>query len=160
MTFKKPNQAILIILLNYIMSTTFSSYPLPIQSNAVVIMPAFGVDPPTNAITLTYSASGKTHIIPVQANIGTINLPAPLPGLCYKFVMNAVAGAVITVTPASGTIFGTFVNNNAGAAVIVSKAGTGTFTFTVLATIGDWAEITSDGTNWYCSGASRVIGFT
>jgi hypothetical protein len=140
------------------MTTFFSSYPLPIQSNAVVLMSAFGPIAPANAITLTEMASGKTHVIPAQVNAGTLNLPAPLPGLCEKFVMNAVAAFVITVTPASGTIYGTFVNNTAGAAVIVSKAGSATFAFTATAAIGDWAEITSDGTNWYCFGGSRVTG--
>lgn len=104
----------------------------------------------TNVITA--AESGKTFFLS-SATEFVSTLPAPAAGLKYRFIVTAApSGASYTiVTDAAAQILVGGVHDAGGAAGDVeSTAGATTITFVDgQAVIGDWAEVISDGTNWY-----------
>lgn len=110
------------------------------------------------AVTLDSTYSGKTIYID-QTSAYTITLPpvAQANGFVYHFVA-VDAGANIVVIDADGAeaiLIGTLVD---GAGTSASAtAGTG-IDFEVLAAPGDWAELRSNGTNWFASGNCDAAG--
>jgi hypothetical protein len=127
-----------------------------IQSNVVITLAA----PSAVALTVSAADSGKTIMIPAATAAGTINLPVATAGLSYRFIMTATAAAIITLLPAGGTISGILLVNNGGGPPqvggVISKAAAANIHFTATAIVGDWVQLSSDGTNWYCFGASNV----
>lgn len=131
------------------MYTMASSYVRSGQQVKLPAMTALGQ-------TLYSADSGKTILIPVATAAGTLNLPTPEAGLYFKLIMQGTAGFVITLLTPSGVIAGNLMNSAAAnAATQVAKSGS-TATFTATAVLGDWVELTCDGTNYNIFGMSRV----
>lgn len=123
--------------------------------NDVAVVP--NVTTLTEATTLTANQSGGTFILSSATEFVT-TLPSPAAGLSYKFIVGAApSGASYTVVTASSAnvIYGLVEVN--GAAVAGSQEDTITFADGAAA-IGDWAEVISDGTNWYVSGQGVGLG--
>ena len=116
----------------------------------------------TEASTLTVDQSGSTLILNSATEFAT-TLPAPALGLRYKFIVSAApVGAAYTVVTSGGA---DLIDGSATVAgLVVAAANEDTITFTASAALsGDWAEVVSDGTNWFVSGqatASTGIAFT
>jgi len=107
--------------------------------------------------TLTSADSGKTIFLNSATEFVT-TLPSPAAGLKFRFVVKAApSGADYTVVTASSdnVIFGMVEVN--GAAVAGVEEDTITFADGAAA-VGDWAEVVSDGTNWYVSGQGVAAG--
>jgi hypothetical protein len=104
----------------------------------------------TAATTLTAADSGKTYLI--SGTGYTVTLPAPFAGFSVKFIV-AAAFSIDTVvqTPADNrdTLNGGVIVNGA----IVESDATDRVTFEDGAeSIGDFIEITSDGTSFFLFG--------
>lgn len=116
----------------------------------------------TAASTLTAADSGKTLYLNSATEFAT-TLPAPADGLRFRFIVTAApVGASYTVVTNGGSNVIQGLAEVAGAAVAAVNEDTITFTASAAA-VGDWAEVVSDGTNWYVSGqgvASTAIAFT
>jgi len=106
---------------------------------------------PTGATTLTAAQSGS--IISLTAAAGyAVTLPAVASsaGLTYRFVIGVVhATTDWVITSAAADIYGVVdelstVQAVAGATTVNLELAT--------ATIGDWYDLYSDGTNWYING--------
>ena len=109
----------------------------------------------TEATTLDAADSGSTLVLNAAAG-AAITLPAVADGLKYRFVVGAAfATTNWVVTAASSVIQGTVIVN--GASVIGSNENTISFVSTAE-TVGDFAEIECDGTNWYVSGVAAAAG--
>ncbi len=114
----------------------------------------------TGATTLTQSDSGK--VLYLKAATGAaITLPAPVDG----FKVKIITGQAFATT--AWTIVSTGANVRGGANVnstFVASAGTTTTTFSAGAeTIGDFVELTSDGTYYFITGVGALatsIAFT
>lgn len=104
----------------------------------------------TNVITA--AESGTTFFLSSATEFAS-TLPAPAAGLKYRFIVTAApSGASYTiVTNAAAQILVGGVHDAGGAAGDVeSTLGATTITFVDgQSVIGDWAEVISDGTNWY-----------
>ena len=107
------------------------------------------------ARTLTKADSGKTFILKATAGVA-VTLPSPIAGFKCKFVVGlAFATTNFTVVATSNVIQG-------GANVsstFVPAANENTISFVASAeTLGDYVEITSDGTNFYVNGVGTAAG--
>jgi len=85
----------------------------------------------------------------------TITLPAPSPGVYYKFIMTD------TTTDSSIAATGNLIKGGVEAGnSYLSLAGT-TIVFESAGSIGDFIEFISDGTYWYVSGLTAAgAGFS
>ena len=105
------------------------------------------------AKSLTKKDSGKTILITGTGY--TYTLPAPEAGLSYRFVVQAAFATNFVVAGGNSLLHGAVdVNSarvNATAASNINFVGT-------AETIGDFAEIWSDGTNWYVDGFAEAVG--
>jgi len=109
------------------------------------------------AYTVKSSDHGKIFTLVTSGTDGAaITLPAPQAGLKYRFVTGAAFATTAWTVVATGAIIqGSVVVD--GAAVPV--AGGTTITFAAAAeTIGDFIEITSDGTSWFIEGVAEAAG--
>jgi len=99
--------------------------------------------------SLTISDSGKVCYLK-SATGRAINLPAPTSGFKLKVV------TAQTFATTAWTFVSTGANIRGGAivnSVFVASAGTTTITLSASAeTLGDWFEITSDGTSYFING--------
>lgn len=125
-------------------------------TNAGKVVDSTEVVATTNVIEA--AESGKTFFLN-DVDGFTSTLPAPAAGLNYKFIVSLApteAGYVID-TGAANIIYGiidTVPADDAGIAVAAQQK----LTFVVdVALIGDWVELTSDGTNWYVRGGVNVV---
>lgn len=129
-----------------------------IQSNQVETLPK------TTPLNLTVYDSGKILLLPGTLGAGqVINLPGPGNSYCYKFlVLSTMANACAITATGGAVINGACTTNKATANTVVSFTNAGSVSFTAAAVKGDWLEIFSDGTGWYCnglSGAAAANGF-
>lgn len=110
---------------------------------------------PTAAVTLTAADSGKEIYLDAAAGFA-ITLPAVTAGLKYKFIVgSAFATTDFTVVAATDVIQGGAVVNS----TFVPAANENTISFVNTAeTVGDYVELSSDGTNWYASGNGALAG--
>lgn len=101
------------------------------------------------ATTLTFADSGKTLYMKASAG-KAITLPAPEAGFKVKIVTGqAFATTAWTVVSTGANIRGGAIVNS----TFVASAGTTTITFSASAeTIGDYVELTSDGTSYFVNG--------
>lgn len=123
-----------------------------IQSNQVILLP-------DAASTISAQDSGKIFIIPVLTGNRIISLPAVQAGLRYRFIAGGILAATATLTPTvNGLMNGTLLMNTAGnvSAANVAKTAGNTVVMNAVCAVGDWVDLVSDGTNWYCSGASKI----
>jgi hypothetical protein len=113
---------------------------------------------------LVAADSGKTIILSHATEFDTA-LPAPSPGLNFKFIVGAApSGANYTITTNGTTqnvIFGCISSsdmNAANDAALTDATGVDVISFiSAKAKIGDWVELVSDGTNWYVSGCCSIF---
>lgn len=117
------------------------------------------------AYTVDTNESGNVYFLgPASGATGfAVTLPLPSMGLNFRFIVKvAPTGTGYTIVPAaSATILFGPSNSAQGGAVAV---GTGELTLTFVASqaaVGDWADLCSDGTNWYVqAGSSLDAGIT
>lgn len=107
------------------------------------------------ARTLTKADSGKVFILKAAAGVA-VTLPAPIAGFKAKFVVGlAFATTNFTVVASTNVIQGGADVNSA----FVPAANENTISFVASAeTLGDYVEITSDGTNFYVNGVGTATG--
>jgi hypothetical protein len=127
------------------MSTTFTSISNDVNRQVGV------VETITGATTLSAEDSSKVLILKAAAG-AQITLPAvaDAAGQNYRFIVGQLfATTAWTIKAASNVIQGGVIVNS----VNVPGADENTITFSASAdTVGDFVDLTSDGTNWYVSG--------
>ena len=115
------------------------------------------VEAVTGATTLTAEDSGKVFILKASAG-AQITLPAVATsaGLRFKFIVGlAFATTDWTVKSATNVIEGSVLVNGAHVAGVDEN----TISFVASAeSIGDFAELVCDGTNWYVNGSGVTAG--
>jgi hypothetical protein len=115
------------------------------------------VEAVTGATTLTAEDSGKVFILKAAAG-AQITLPAVATsaGLRFKFIVGlAFATTDWTIKAATNVIEGSVLVNGAHVAGIDEN----TISFVASAeSIGDFAELVCDGTNWYVNGSGVTAG--
>jgi hypothetical protein len=115
------------------------------------------VEAVTGATTLTAEDSGKVLILKASAG-AQITLPAVATsaGLRFKFIVGlAFATTDWTVKALSNAIEGSVLVNGAHVAGVDEN----TISFVASAeSIGDFAELVCDGTNWYVNGSGVTAG--
>jgi hypothetical protein len=115
------------------------------------------VEAVTGATTLTAEDSGKVLILKASAG-AQITLPAVATsaGLRFKFIVGQLfATTDWTVKAATNVIEGSVLVNGAHVAGIDEN----TISFVASAeSIGDFAELVCDGTNWYVNGSGVTAG--
>lgn len=114
------------------------------------------VEDVTAAITLTVEDSGKDFILKAAAGVA-ITLPSvAIVGFKAKFITGlAFATTDFTIVSATNIIQGGAIVNS----VFVPAANENTVSFVASAeTLGDYVEITSDGTNFYVNGVGAAAG--
>jgi hypothetical protein len=115
------------------------------------------VEAVTGATTLTAEDSGKVLILKASAG-AQITLPAVATsaGLRFKFIVGlAFATTDWTVKALSNAIEGSVLVNGAHVAGVDEN----TISFVASAeSIGDFAELVCDGTNWYVNGSGVSAG--
>lgn len=108
--------------------------------------------------TITALESGKTFYLSLAAGF-TVTLPAPAAGLRYKFIVKTAptgASYIITTNAGANLLFGMFYERAGGAGLAGAAQDTQNFVVN-QSIIADWAEYSSDGTNWYINGGVNVI---
>ena len=115
------------------------------------------VEAVTGATTLTAEDSGKVFILKASAG-AQITLPAVATsaGLRFKFIVGQLfATTDWTVKALSNAIEGSVLVNGAHVAGVDEN----TISFVASAeSIGDFAELVCDGTNWYVNGSGVSAG--
>jgi hypothetical protein len=115
------------------------------------------VEAVTGATTLTAEDSGKVLILKASAG-AQITLPAVATsaGLRFKFIVGQLfATTDWTVKAATNVIEGSVLVNGAHVAGVDEN----TISFVASAeSIGDFAELVCDGTNWYVNGSGVSAG--
>jgi len=115
------------------------------------------VEAVTGATTLTAEDSGKVLILKASAG-AQITLPAVATsaGLRFKFIVGQLfATTDWTVKAATNVIEGSVLVNGAHVAGVDEN----TISFVASAeSIGDFAELVCDGTNWYVNGSGVTAG--
>jgi hypothetical protein len=108
------------------------------------------------AQTLTAADSGKIFIMSAAAG-KTITLPALEAGLSFKFIVGAAFGTSdwILDSAEGDNIEGVLIVN--GASVIASGEDQVNFVNSAE-TVGDYAELYCDGTNWFVYGVGAAAG--
>lgn len=133
------------------MSTTFLNVSNDVERQLA------NVEAVTGAVTLTAEDSGKVLILKAAAG-AQITLPAVATssGLRFKFVVGlAFATTDWTVLAASNVIQGSVLVNGAH----VAGSNENTISFVASAeSVGDFAELVCDGTNWYVNGSGVSAG--
>jgi len=122
-----------------------------VQTNQIVILPDEDLD-------ISETDTGKIFIGP-QATIA----PTPKSGLHYKFINGAplaLAQSVqINTNAAAGILYGSVITGpTGGIAFLAVSANTQIRFLAATSVLGDTIELSSDGTNWYVNGISRVAG--
>lgn len=133
------------------MSTTYLAVTNDVERQLVQ------VEAVTGAITLTAEDSGKVFILKAAAG-AQITLPAVATsaGFRFKFVVGQLfATTNWTVLAASNVIEGSVLVNGAH----VAGVNENTISFVASAeSVGDFAELVCDGTNWYVNGSGVTTG--
>jgi hypothetical protein len=115
------------------------------------------VDTITGAYSVEANESGKHFILSAAAG-AAVTLPAPSPGLNYRFIVGLAFATTnwTIVTNGNATIIqGGVVVNGAS----VTGANEDTISFVATAeTVGDYVNLVSDGTNWYVDGYAHAAG--
>ena len=110
---------------------------------------------------ITAKDSGKLVTLDASGGSISLNLPTPVAGLNYKFVLVANSASTITITSTSdgstpaGISYGRLINDGTN----TTASGVDVLTISASGQIGDTAECICDGTNWHwnCFSASSSI---
>lgn len=129
-------------------SDTSSAASGPVNFNVVEL-------PATGDTTLTASISPATLYLPTATTNNVISLPDPAAGLYFKFIVNGVPNGSHRhfISATSNICYGPSILNQGGTVTITARTAVTTAQLSPSATVplGDFAEYTSDGTNWYCT---------
>ena len=109
------------------------------------------------AYTVKSADHGKVFTLVTAGTDGAaVTLPAPQAGLRFRFVTGAAFATTAWTIVATGAIVrGSVIVDGAA----VPAADITTITFAAAAeTIGDFVEITSDGTSWFLEGVAEAAG--
>jgi len=116
----------------------------------------------TNAITI--AEAGKVFVLnSVTEFASTLPSAATSAGITYRFIIGAApAGASYTIVTDSSEnlIYGMVLEaetDTSNDGPVAQEEDTITFVQSI-AVIGDWVEVTCDGTNWYISGMTAADG--
>lgn len=126
-----------------------------IQSNQVVHLPDDDV------LDFNNSDSGKIFMIPELSADRTYRIPLRDKGLHFTFINNCGAantlGFVATIDPrlVGDTMYGALLNTPAA---VVHKDNAADTQLLAISVQGDYVDCFCDGTNWYVSGMSGVVG--
>ncbi len=124
------------------------------QSNNLGVNP-YEIVTATNVIT--HVEDGKTFYLNSAGGF-TSTLPVPAIGLKYKFIVSTAptTAYIITTNAGANLLFGTFLDI-VGELVYLSAQDTLNFVANT-SLVGDFLEVESDGTNWYCVAKSGADG--
>ena len=100
--------------------------------------------------------TGEVYFIDNSSGIIVVQLPAPRAGMYFKFIISSAgnnsANSFAVITDVVGTdVYGGILHNGA----ISEVQGVSTVEFDAsegASTAGDFLELISDGTSWYCWG--------
>ncbi len=126
-----------------------------VQTNQIVNLPLA-------VQTLSVNDSGKIIITGQTAGGGFLyTLPLPAAGLHYRFINGAALalnGSLnITTNAGNAIIFGGVTMGPTGGVALIPVNGSTFIGFNSAASLrGDYIDLISDGTNWYCDAHSRV----
>ncbi len=110
----------------------------------------------TAATTLTAADSGTIFIIPAATAGAQISLPALASRLNFKFIINgAFATTDWTIVSSTDVIEGTAIVK--GAEILGTSENTISFVASAE-TVGDFVELSCDGTNWFAYGVAGATG--
>jgi len=111
----------------------------------------------TTTNVITASENGKTFYLNTAGGF-TSTLPAAAIGLNYKFIVSTVptTAYIITTNSSANVLFGFFLDI-VGEQVYFSAQDTLNFVAST-SLVGDFLEVESDGTNWYCVAKSGADG--
>jgi hypothetical protein len=126
-------------------------YTFNMNSPAIIpVAAAYTVLPCSNGSVFTCTKLGGANY--------TITLPSPtIAGLTYKFIAGPTVARVISMTSTAANIVGSVNINVAGGANAIVAAPSTSVQFTATSAPGDYCVLTSDGTNWNCSGATSIV---
>jgi hypothetical protein len=121
------------------------------------------------AYTVSTADTGKIFILPqTVAGVGniTISLPAPAPGLHFRFINSSPAASVrnVAITATAAVVYGQAIMGPLnGVAFLniagVPPAGLTTLNFvTGVTVLGDSADYYCDGTRWYVNAYATTAG--
>ncbi len=128
-----------------------------VQSNQVILLPYINT-------TISTVDSGKFLITPQTTGAAAVyTLPAVAMGLHYRFINGAPAalnGSVQINTPAAATILnGSVVGGpTGGVALLAVVDGTQIRFLTAVSELGDFIDLTCDGTYWYVDARTQAGG--
>tara|TARA_R100000315_G_C5233940_1_gene145040 strand:+ start:1923 stop:2372 length:450 start_codon:yes stop_codon:yes gene_type:complete len=132
-----------------------------------------GVESITAATTIGSSDHGKVFMVSYAAtgsSIGSYQITIPTPanageGFSCKFIVSSAtisdeAGEDVVINDGTNdTMVVNYVDAaDSGAVSVVHDAAADTVGFDHTAKKGDWIEIFTDGTTWYCNGQSGADG--
>ena len=109
--------------------------------------------------TLTAADSGTTFFIDISTVSVVCTLPAPAAGLTYKFVLSvasdneATKDFLLNTHDDATDINGSIIVNGAHVEVTSATSAVAIDTSAGAATVGDFLEVTCDGTDWYITGS-------
>lgn len=112
----------------------------------------------TAANVITASETNKTFFLALAGGFQS-TLPAPAAGLTYKFIVSVSPTTAYTiVTNGSANIIkGGTIEIAGTASPYINNGDLITFVANT-AVVGDWVELTSDGTSWFLSGMCSADG--
>lgn len=115
------------------------------------------------ASTLDDTATGKVFYLG-DADGFTVTLPAVADavGLQCRFVVSVAPTTAYVISSAASDIHGSVLAGPLGATAVTAGTPVNTITFAAgVAEVGDYVDVSCDGTNYYVSGASGVaVGIT
>lgn len=132
-----------------------SAFKADVNGNITDLSSADNVVIVDTARTLTKADSGKVFILKAAAGVA-VTLPTPIAGFKAKFTVGlAFATTNFTIVSTTNVIQGGAHVNS----VFVQAANENTISFVASAeTLGDYVEISSDGTNFYVNGFGNSAG--
>lgn len=110
-----------------------------------------------DSVTLTLEDNNKTILLGGTSGAYTVTLPNVKAGLNFKIVVLSVSTGIRTITGGTAAkIEGVIVANGAS----VPAVNEDNIVFSASSKVGDYIEITSDGSNYYVSGAAAGATIT
>lgn len=124
-------------------------------------LPSAKVETVAAANVITASETGKTFFLALAGGFAS-TLPAPAAGLNYKFIVSVSPTTAYTIATSGGAnIIKGGINE-----LEVDTADDGPYSavgdlisfVANVAVVGDWVELTSDGTSWFLTGQTNADG--
>jgi len=127
-----------------------------VQTNQIVLLPLV-------SITINASDSGKILMTPQTAGAVTFvyTLPTLAPGLHYRFINSAplALNGSVQINAQAGTLYGQVITGPTNGVGFLAVTGSTQIRFlTAKSILGDFINLTCDGTNWYVEAISSVAG--